>query len=76
MYVYMYIVLWKNNYLLTQTRDQISPQLGRLPGQEEEAEEPHNYRIHSLFGYFRINLTDLCQIGGLRCPHRSGTQTD
>lgn len=60
---------------LTERGDEVAPELGGLPSQEEEPEEPHNDGVHRLVGELRVNTTDLSEIGGLRRPHRSGPES-
>lgn len=60
---------------LTQTGDEIAPELSGLPGQEEEAKESHYNGIHRLFRDLGIHLSNLRQIGGLGRPHGCGAHT-
>jgi len=62
-------------YQLTQAGDEIAPELSGLPGQEEEAEEPHDNGIHCLFRDLGIHLSHLRQIGGFGCPHGCSAHT-
>jgi len=44
---------------LTQTGDEIAPELSGLPGQEEEAKESHYNGIHRLFRDLGIHLSTM-----------------
>lgn len=59
----------------TQAGDEIAPELGGLPGQEEEAKEAHYNGVHRLFRYLGIHLPHLRQVGGLGRPHGRSTHT-
>lgn len=59
-----------------QAGDEVSPQLGGLPGEEEEAEEAHNDRLHRLIRDLGVHLSQLRQIRGLTRPHRGGAETE
>ena len=54
---------------LTQGRDEVAPELGGLPGKEEEAEEPHDDGVDGLVGELGVDAADLGEVGGFRCPH-------
>jgi len=62
--------------VLTQGRDEISPELGRLPGQEEKPEEPDDNAVDRLVGDLRVHGADLGQVRGLGGPHGRGAQAD
>lgn len=59
-----------------QTGNEIAPKFGRLPGEEEEAEESHDNRVDRLIGDLGVDLPDLGEIRGLGRPHGSGAQTE
>lgn len=62
--------------MLTQRRYEVSPELSRLPSQEEESEEPHDDGVHRLVGELGVDAAHLGEVGRLGGPHGSRPQAE
>lgn len=60
---------------LTEGRDEVAPELGGLPGEEEESEEADDDAVHRLVGEFGVDAGDLGEVGGFGGPHGRGAET-
>lgn len=60
--------------ILTERGDEVAPEFGGLPREEEESEESNDYGVGGLVDELGVDASGLGEVGGLGRPHGGGAE--